>query len=154
MPACGRPHTNADYVSTWHCFFFLLSTRLLKTDSMMNGVVKVTKDPKGPTGPNLKYQTSSQHSDNQSNPYDGLTRSHYRDNHGIFNALHKHLHPVLQDCFICSLWSALCTAALQCHYNLWSKNDFEPDIFNVMRHRSPILFCSIANLCYNGRAKC
>jgi hypothetical protein len=37
------------------------------------------KDPKGPTGPDLKYQTSSQHSDNQSKPHDDLTSSDYLD---------------------------------------------------------------------------
>jgi hypothetical protein len=44
----------------------------------MNRAVEVSKDPKGPAGPDLKYQTS-QHSDNQSNPHDDLTRSDYRD---------------------------------------------------------------------------
>jgi hypothetical protein len=32
------------------------STIILKADDMINGVVKVTKDPMGPTGPDLKYQ--------------------------------------------------------------------------------------------------
>jgi hypothetical protein len=47
----------------------------VKADGRINGVVKVTKDPRGPTGPNLKYETSSQHSDIQSNPHDDLTRT-------------------------------------------------------------------------------
>jgi hypothetical protein len=46
----------------------------LKADSRMNGVVKVTKDPKGPAGHGLECQASSQHSDNQSNPHDDLAK--------------------------------------------------------------------------------
>jgi hypothetical protein len=47
-------------------------------DGSIYGVVLVTTDPKGPTGPDLEYQTSSQHSDNPLNPHDDLTRSDYR----------------------------------------------------------------------------
>jgi hypothetical protein len=54
----------------------------------MNGVAKVTKDSKGLARPDLKYQMSSQPSDNHSNPHDDLARSDYWDSHGIFNALH------------------------------------------------------------------
>jgi hypothetical protein len=55
----------------------------------INGVVKVTTHPKGPTRPDLKYQTSSQHSDNQSNPHDDITRSDCRDT-GITTAFSMH----------------------------------------------------------------
>jgi hypothetical protein len=53
----------------------------------MNGVVKVTTDPNGRTGPTLKYQTSSQQSDNQPNPHDDFTRGDYWDGDGILEAL-------------------------------------------------------------------
>jgi hypothetical protein len=46
----------------------------LKTDGSINGVVKDTTDPKGPTVPDLEYQTRSQHSD-----IDDLTRRDYPD---------------------------------------------------------------------------
>jgi hypothetical protein len=54
----------------------LASRAYVKADGRINGVETVTKDPKGP---DLKYQTSSQHSDNQSNPHDDLTTGDYQD---------------------------------------------------------------------------
>jgi hypothetical protein len=62
---------------------------LMKKGGSINGVVKVTIDPNGPTGPDLKYQMSSQHSDNQSNPHDDLTGGDYCDA-GITMAFSMH----------------------------------------------------------------